>query len=92
MCLGASFYDLGMQRILPDTSFLSQWNDRIEAVVITHGHEDHIGAIPWVGFVVDLHCCGEGNVTLVEQHHSNKIKVLTLLLLMAMQGPGVREK
>jgi len=37
-----------MQKILPDTSFIAQWKDKIEAVVITHGHEDHIGAIPWV--------------------------------------------
>lgn len=43
-----SFTDLGMQKILPDTSFLAQWRDKIEAVVITHGHEDHIGALPWV--------------------------------------------
>lgn len=42
------FSDLGMQKILPDTSFLAQWRDKIEAVVITHGHEDHIGALPWV--------------------------------------------
>ncbi|GMH37110.1 hypothetical protein BSKO_04983 [Bryopsis sp. KO-2023] len=42
------FDDHGMEKILPDTSFLSQWKDKIEAVVITHGHEDHIGAIPWV--------------------------------------------
>ncbi|KAI7836750.1 hypothetical protein COHA_009388 [Chlorella ohadii] len=42
------FTDLGMQKILPDTSFLAQWRDKIEAVVITHGHEDHIGALPWV--------------------------------------------
>ena len=47
-CGHASFTDLGMQKILPDTSFLSQWRDKIEAVVITHGHEDHIGALPWV--------------------------------------------
>ncbi|KAG1653453.1 hypothetical protein FOA52_009118 [Chlamydomonas sp. UWO 241] len=42
------FQDLGMQKILPDTSFLHQWRDKIEALVITHGHEDHIGALPWV--------------------------------------------
>jgi mRNA degradation ribonuclease J1/J2 len=40
--------DLGMQKILPDVSFLAEWRDKIEAVVITHGHEDHIGAMPWV--------------------------------------------
>lgn len=42
------FTDLGMAKILPDTTFLAEWRDKIEAVVITHGHEDHIGALPWV--------------------------------------------
>lgn len=37
-----------MQKLLPDTSFLAQWKDKIEALIITHGHEDHIGALPWV--------------------------------------------
>jgi Cft2 family RNA processing exonuclease len=49
LLLLCSFSDLGMQKILPDTSFLHQWRDKIEALVITHGHEDHIGAMPWVG-------------------------------------------
>ena len=43
-----SFTDYGMQKLLPDTRFLAQWRDKIEALVITHGHEDHIGALPWV--------------------------------------------
>lgn len=50
--LWCSFTDLGMQKILPDTSFLHRWRDKIEAVIITHGHEDHIGAMPWVSKVL----------------------------------------
>ena len=37
-----------MEKVLPDTTFLTSWKDKIEAVFITHGHEDHIGALPWV--------------------------------------------
>ena len=37
-----------MQKILPDSTFLAKWKDKIEALIITHGHEDHIGALPWV--------------------------------------------
>ncbi|CAN1802291.1 Ribonuclease J [Linum perenne] len=40
--------EIGIQKILPDTTFIKRWSHKIEAVVITHGHEDHIGALPWV--------------------------------------------
>ena len=40
--------EIGIQKVLPDVSFLARWKDKIEAVLITHGHEDHIGALPWV--------------------------------------------
>ncbi|MCH98147.1 ribonuclease J-like, partial [Trifolium medium] len=39
--------DLGVQKIIPDTTFIRKWSHKIEALVITHGHEDHIGALPW---------------------------------------------
>nr|XP_048330593.1 ribonuclease J-like [Ziziphus jujuba var. spinosa] len=42
--------ELGVQKIIPDTTFIRRWRHKIEAVVITHGHEDHIGALPWVKF------------------------------------------
>jgi mRNA degradation ribonuclease J1/J2 len=48
LCPTHSFTDYGMQKILPDTAFLHQWKDKIEALIITHAHEDHIGAMPWV--------------------------------------------
>ncbi|WCJ36241.1 Ribonuclease J [Euphorbia peplus] len=40
--------ELGVQKIIPDTTFIKRWSHKIEAIIITHGHEDHIGALPWV--------------------------------------------
>jgi ribonuclease J len=38
----------GVDLILPDFSYLSGRLDRVEALVLTHAHEDHIGAIPYL--------------------------------------------
>ncbi|MEZ5847271.1 MAG: ribonuclease J [Geminicoccaceae bacterium] len=59
--LGLTFADdrlPGADLVLPDLSFIEERRDRLLGIIITHAHEDHIGAVPylWSKLGVPIHC------------------------------------
>src|SRR2546429_676752 len=55
---GLSFPEVempGIDLVLPDFDYLRQNSDRIEGVVLSHGHEDHVGSLPYLLREFPLH-------------------------------------
>ena len=47
--LGISFHDrLGIEILTPDTSYIEQHASHLKGIIITHAHEDHVGAVPYL--------------------------------------------
>ncbi len=84
---GLAFPDedmLGIDLVIPDITYLERNADRVRAILLTHGHEDHIGALPYVLKVINPPVYGT-RLTLgvleskLEEHKLNdKVKLITV--------------
>ena len=80
---------LGVDLVIPDINYLLEKREKLRGIIITHGHEDHIGALPYIIPQLDLPIYGtkltQGliSVKLKEQRHLKKARLKTI-------RPGVK--
>lgn len=64
---------LGVDVVIPDISYIVQKKERFRAIILTHGHEDHIGALPYILRKVNVPVYGTKlTLGLVEDHLKEK--------------------
>ena len=89
---GLSFPDdsmPGIDAVIPDMTYLEENIDRLRAFLITHGHEDHIGALPYFLREHDVPVYGTNFTLELVRHKLNEIHVRTDSLKCIRAGDEV---
>src|SRR4030043_198827 len=80
---------LGVDLVIPDISYLLERREKLRGIIITHGHEDHIGALPYILPQLDVPVYGakltQGLISVkLKEHRSQKKAILRTI------QPGVK--
>ncbi|MGM9614752.1 MAG: ribonuclease J [Oscillospiraceae bacterium] len=73
----------GIDVVIPDIGYLIENKERVKGIVLTHGHEDHIGAVPYVMRKLDCPIyatrltAGLVRLKLEEHKLANKVRIIT---------------
>ena len=75
---------LGIDIVIPDISYVAERQDKLRAIILTHGHEDHIGALPYLLSQVKAPVYGTkltlglAEVKLREHHLAEQVELHTI--------------
>ena len=82
-----SDYHLGVDVIIPRFDFIKEHRDEILGIMLTHGHEDHIGALPWLVPHLDAPIYGSPFTLALVEHKLRERGLLDRCELISV-GPG----
>ncbi len=70
----------GVDYVIPDFSYLEENKEKVKAIILTHGHEDHIGALPFVLKKINTKVYGSNLAVALVEHKlkEQKIKKVSL--------------
>jgi ribonuclease J len=71
----------GVDLVVPDFSFLREHKSLVRAIILTHGHEDHIGALPWLLRELEVPVYGTALTLALAKFHLDERRVLDASLI-----------